>query len=141
MCGETLAELEKPRWIPVTEELPNYDVPVLVTYIGYNDGVPHCDCTAYIQEPLLESMDGEWHWCESYRKVNIPITHWQALPEPATEDTLWATPSADVVEVRHGRWLESDNGPMQKCSVCGATGWDEFYYCPNCGARMDGDGE
>lgn len=47
----------------------------------------------------------------------------------------------DVVEVRHGRWLESNNGPLQKCSVCGATGWDEFYYCPNCGAKMKGAGE
>ena len=48
---------------------------------------------------------------------------------------------ADATTVRHGRWLESENGPMQKCSVCGATGWDGFYYCPNCGARMDGDRE
>lgn len=53
-------------------------------------------------------------------------------------NAISAIPAADVVEVRHGRWLESNNGPMQKCSVCGATGWDGFYYCPNCGAKMDG---
>lgn len=47
--------------------------------------------------------------------------------------------SANVAQVRHGRWIESENGPLQKCSVCGATGWDEFYYCQNCGAKMDGE--
>lgn len=60
------------------------------------------------------------------------------LVSAVPEEVIRSLPPADVVEVRHGRWLESDNGPMQKCSVCGATGWDEFYYCPNCGAKMDG---
>ena len=65
-------------------------------------------------------------------------------------------PSADVVEVKHGRW-ESVKNPQwpayshDKCSICGwwntknALCYDghnkpghSLNYCPNCGARMDG---
>ena len=62
---------------------------------------------------------------------------------------LMDVPSADVAPVRHGRWIEhykSDAPPTLKsrwvCSWCGnvqtygATG-----YCPNCGARMDGESD
>lgn len=60
-------------------------------------------------------------------------------------------PTADVVEVRHGRWIEDERtypGPGLKnnlCSVCGeiAGSWKEglepgrkWAYCPNCGALM-----
>lgn len=51
------------------------------------------------------------------------------------------TPTADVQEVRHGKWL-ADRFGMERaiCSVCGAVyeGGDSFRFCPNCGARMDG---
>ena len=50
-------------------------------------------------------------------------------------------PAADVAPVRHGKWI--DNGIpdsiLNGCSVCGFTcGSSSFFYCPNCGARMDG---
>ena len=52
-------------------------------------------------------------------------------------------PAADVVEVRHGEWL--DGGLSEKCSICGHRVWWDNYgnlhnynYCPNCGAKMDG---
>lgn len=39
-------------------------------------------------------------------------------------------------EVRHGKWVDLH------CSVCGKVGWmDEDTYCPNCGARMDLEGD
>lgn len=62
-------------------------------------------------------------------------------------------PAADVVEVRHGRWIEDERtypGPglaNNLCSVCGeiAGAWKEglaperkWAYCPACGALMDG---
>ena len=58
-------------------------------------------------------------------------------------------PTADVVEVRHGEWVEHpEDWRMQmvgdKCSLCGWAvfgGVSEFNYCPNCGAKMDGKGE
>ena len=53
-----------------------------------------------------------------------------------------AQPTADVVEVRHGRWETAPcNGVYDmRCSACGFAPGIRFYssdYCPNCGARMD----
>ena len=45
--------------------------------------------------------------------------------------------SADVAPVRHGRWDLDMSGAW--CSVCGEYSEGEYIYCPNCGARMDGD--
>lgn len=60
--------------------------------------------------------------------------------------------AADVVEVRHGRWLTTDAYPHHLyCSVCYKTyaknaKWVNELdlptnYCPNCGARMDKEDE
>ena len=69
---------------------------------------------------------------------------------------LFGLKAADVVEVRHGRWIEDERtypGPGLKnnlCSVCGeiAGSWKEglepgrkWAYCPNCGSRMDKEDE
>lgn len=54
------------------------------------------------------------------------------------------TPAADVVEVRHGRWKTIDKGHYfydWECSVCGGSGRADYLFCPNCGARMDGEEE
>ena len=52
--------------------------------------------------------------------------------------------AADVVEVRHGRWIDNTF-----CSCCGGFDEDDegniiqsFHnYCPACGARMDKEDE
>lgn len=46
-------------------------------------------------------------------------------------------PTADVVEVKHGRWID------HKCSLCefepyNPSGLDTFNFCSNCGADMRG---
>ena len=53
-------------------------------------------------------------------------------------------PTADVAPVRHGRWgTHSDRPDSLICSVCncGFDMWkhDPHNYCPNCGAKMDGE--
>lgn len=62
-------------------------------------------------------------------------------------------PTADVAEVRHGRWDASDRykfldgSTCIRCTECGAALHLEEYqkyhwhYCPNCGARMDEEDE
>lgn len=52
-------------------------------------------------------------------------------------------PNADVVEVKHGKWitLEAEIG-LYSCSLCGHKILRaECNYCPNCGAKMDGGSE
>lgn len=58
----------------------------------------------------------------------------------AVESIIADLPTADVVEVRHGRWIELSRS--SKCSECEfETGRYEppRRYCPECGARMDGE--
>ena len=52
---------------------------------------------------------------------------------------LMQVASADVAPVRHGRWDLDMSGAW--CSVCGEYSEGEYPYCPNCGARMDKDGD
>lgn len=55
-------------------------------------------------------------------------------------------PAADVAPVVRGRWSDAGFGELPKhapygwaCSVCGGISFNnEYIYCPNCGAKMDG---
>lgn len=47
-----------------------------------------------------------------------------------------AQPAADVVEVRHGRWIKHEG--YDECEACHAKVIYGSNYCPNCGALMDG---
>ena len=63
--------------------------------------------------------------------------------------------TVDAVEVVHGHWtsLTDCANAGVYCSVCHKKVWKEDYawcnrknklrsnYCPNCGAKMDGDGD
>lgn len=56
-----------------------------------------------------------------------------------------SVPNADVAPVRHGRWIDGD----PYCPICrkdkfrglDADVWSDWKpdYCPNCGAKMDGE--
>ena len=60
-------------------------------------------------------------------------------------------PSADVLPVRHGRWTDkrtiehdgewycSECGNEVTICMCGKDKMWEYPYCPNCGAKMQGD--
>lgn len=69
------------------------------------------------------------------------------------EAIINAIPAADVVEVRHGKWiwLEVDDDDFETdivtCSYCGKSYetrfskksfFETFKFCHNCGAKMDG---
>lgn len=51
------------------------------------------------------------------------------------------TPTADVQEVRRGKWIIDEDGGVVICSECGEEHmWNDFRppYCDMCGAKMDG---
>lgn len=62
------------------------------------------------------------------------------------EIAIGKLPAADVAPVVHGRWSDAGFGELPKhapygwaCSVCGGISFNnEYIYCPNCGAKMDG---
>ena len=103
---------------------------------------------------------------EALLQVLEELGGWDDPPDLWAEGYAWGTfsalrrvedqPTADVVEVRHGKWIETQE-PLgwcdvdcAECSVCHES-WiiDEdssiddyecmWHYCPNCGAKMDGD--
>ena len=54
--------------------------------------------------------------------------------------------SADVAPVRHGRWIEHKHfhhdhyiDSTYECSECKVEEPFTSNYCPNCGAKMDGE--
>lgn len=65
------------------------------------------------------------------------------------EDALNRIPTADAVEVRHGKWIQphwKNSNYCCNCSECGGEAMHREYQwnkngiypiCPNCGARMD----
>ena len=55
------------------------------------------------------------------------------------EAAILNIPAADVVEVRHGRWLcvDTDTEQFFLCNRCKKKEYWESNYCPNCGAKMD----
>lgn len=66
--------------------------------------------------------------------------------------TIENAPAIDAVPVVHGRWVKA-HGMMppeyqhrKRCSMCGGWALQDYFgrermshYCPNCGAKMDGD--
>ena len=67
------------------------------------------------------------------------------------EANLAEQPTVDAVEVVHGEWircLDVDDVEYIECPICGGEFYDgdndtfdkPYNYCPNCCAKMDGDG-
>ena len=46
-------------------------------------------------------------------------------------------PTADVQEVRHGKWIINSDGYYPYCSECGKEPKEMSEFCPHCGAKMD----
>ena len=96
---------------------------------------------AYVEkEKVLEIAKDKYY--SDFHKSMADLTSLRELLED--------TPAADVVEVRHSYWQCSNVRMSSRditCRYCHRTetisnGNEDFEYCPNCGAKMDGkDGE
>ena len=78
-AAEAIEELSKPKWIPVTERLPQEWWPVL-GLIQYHDE----------KEPPAQQVLwylGNGHWRETWRgdMIESDVTHWMPLPQPPRE--------------------------------------------------------
>lgn len=102
----------------------------------------------------LINADAVYKILESYeiRKETIgnPLSDWEygyTCGIERAESEIECAPTIDAVPVRHGRWENCTNHESvdfeDKCSVCGYTIFADFThgirYCPNCGAKMDGE--
>ena len=76
-AADAIEELSKPRWIPVTERLPEAGERVL------------CYCRANIYEVMKMRTDGAWvHNDKVYDSAYMSgfVTHWMPLPTPPKEE-------------------------------------------------------
>lgn len=81
--------------------------------------------------------------CELFNKL-APV---QTLGE--AYGIIQGMPTVDAVPVRHGKWKHKKDLKQFFCDQCGEPSLTEddvyFYgmefpnFCPNCGARMDGE--
>ena len=80
---------------------------------------------------------------EQAKRATYEEIFWTESEQAAVRNFLAKRPKVDVAEVVHGRWI--DEYPYARCSECNAE-WINcitdndpkiFYYCPNCGAKMD----
>ena len=73
-------------------------------------------------------------------RIVKPITETEAVAFRFAYCKVKDAPTADVQEVRHGKWLEVKECPsFYTCSKCGGFGSKALNYCPMCGARMDAE--
>ena len=86
----------------------------------------------------LKELKDEWGF--TFTADGVGLSMWEVEDAPA----------ADVVEVVHGHWMEHADdwcGAYYTCSACGCD-WttidgtpqeNNMKYCPECGAKMDGE--
>ena len=75
---------------------------------------------------------------ETQTDIEIPIS---ATLQSVVNEIKKFT-SEDVATVKHGRWIQLTQNvepTALKCSLCGEISCCRGMYCPDCGARMDGE--
>ena len=80
---------------------------------------------------------------KEYKQSTYPYFHLDEIT-----DEIMHAPTVDAVEVVHGRWEpRKDAIGFVRCSAChNCNIYDDWAdgkkwnYCPNCGAKIDGDG-
>ena len=70
------------------------------------------------------------------------------IPMRDVINSIRNAPTIDAEPVRHGRWLYNSyptvwyghgEPPEWVCSECEERAYNTYDYCPNCGAKMDGE--
>ena len=88
----------------------------------------------YIERSAVKDEILSWAVC---------INHPELLSKEDTMHCVDSLPAADVVEVRHGRWI-FEPGKIPYCSECkeySDDGDKGATFCPWCGARIDKEDE
>lgn len=83
------------------------------------------------------------------KRLGIKDEHCLLPAERAIVEVIESMPTVDAEPVRHGRWttsaLERNSSGVKPyylfCSECNHSQWRTSKYCPDCGAKMDGEEE
>ena len=84
---------------------------------------------------------------EAAKKLFDEIPPFIGMTGKCVQEMLDGVPAVDAVDVVHGRWVHhyydsgepiDDKWYCSECHMC--NDHKRTWYCPNCGAKMDGDG-
>lgn len=85
---------------------------------------------------LSEIWGVDYHYCLTEREACAVDMAIEALDEHGR--WIDKVPTADVQEVKHGRWgVLLSFPPQYRCSECLTITDFAYAYCPWCGAKMD----
>ena len=90
----------------------------------------------YIKKEAVLDLFGEVPAYTGYETYPVRVHTLICEIAPLIKDEIRKIPAADVAPVRHGRWIEHDDGVFT-CSECGNAESIESYFCRYCGAKMD----
>ena len=82
----------------------------------------------FSRKALLERIEKDTPWW------------WQNFHSYLIVDMLEEAPAIEAEPVRHGKWLYVGYGKPDAwdCSECSVMVAKQHFYCPRCGAKMDG---
>lgn len=86
-------------------------------------------------------MDGYIKWEAAIRALLNDAPEQVRYSREDAADCIRYMDAANVAPVRHGRWISSHD-EFCECSLCKYpvhASWCQTNYCPNCGAKMDGE--
>lgn len=101
--------------------------------------------TEYIDKAVALSMHEPPKSNRYYQTDNLDDAYGQGWDDALC--SIEHIPAADVAPVVHGEWLlrHEGYGHYWECSSCHKNPCiyvtKDTRYCPNCGAKMDGDAE
>ena len=82
-------------------------------------------------------------WLKMTRKMLTNDGEREVITGTKVSELVANFPTAEVAELKRGRWEKIYKQPhLMRCSVCGSTSVEVNYnYCPNCGAKMQGEAD
>lgn len=98
------------------------------------------------REELIEALKIEYNrsWCSKLPDVDDDYARGARDEYDDVLEIICGMQAADVQPVAHAEWIchEPEIGLYYSCSKCGHNALQGMYkFCPNCGAKMDGDAE
>lgn len=157
------------NWIRCDERLPEKEGVYLVTILnrewnrdrsGIEDGIkpPKDEYWEQHKDLYGQLPDGRWVKVEQrvfhdgiWSGYMETVLAWMQMPGPyGAEEQLQLDLTVDAEQVRHGEWVciefdgyaDGNEVPITlECSLCNhnVDAENESRYCPNCGAKMDGE--
>ena len=133
-----VAAVQHGRWT-FGKDLPD-------SFGSMNKNKYHLYCSECRHQAFNKSADNDCDFDE-----DTPFCPWcgSKMVEEEVRENIKDAPTAAVVEVRHGKWIQphwKNSNYCCNCSECGREAmhreyqWDKngiYPICPNCGAKMD----